>query len=162
MKTIIITLLLVAASSARAQTAPWVSYTPMTPPSRGSVSIPDPYSSYDFEFDELTRRHYQNQYENQVVESKVVSSNAVSMTTGTAYAIQVKKERRRNGSYSLTCIGIKMGNRWVSCGSGLADVQLLYQQAKTQEDRSAMLELMEVASFVFEYNNTIYLIPKSD
>lgn len=164
MKTIIITLLLVVASTARAQTVPWVSYKPLqttTSSSSSSYSVPS-FSIIDDEMYELRRRDLQREYQNQVVESDVINSGAISTATGNGYPIQVKTELRRNGNFSMKCIGIKMNNKWVSCECDITDMQDVYKQAKTQEDKSAILELMEIANYVFQYGSTIYLIPKAE
>ena len=156
-------MLLAVSMTAQAQTAPWVTYTPSNRSSSNSFSYNlNPLSSYDAEFAEMERRHYQNKYQNEVIESEVFNSSAISTATGNPYSIQIKSELKRSGAFSFTCIGIKMNNRWVSCESQIIDLQEVYKQAKTQADKSAILEILEVASFVFQYNNTLYLIPKPE
>ena len=151
MKTIIITLLLAVSLTAQAQ---FVEYTPnySTISPSTSYSIPNPPSL----FDEIERDHY----ENQEVQSDVINSCAVSTSTGNVYQIQVKTALRRNGIIDLTCIGIKMNNKWISCTSNVTNVEDIYRNAKTQSEKSAALEMMEVASYTFKYNNTLYFIPK--
>jgi hypothetical protein len=154
MKTIIITLLFAVSMTAQAQ---FVEYTPNYSTIRPSTSysIPNPFSSLDAE---IERHHYQNQ----IVESEVINSCAVSTSTGNVYPIQVKTNLKRNGIIELICIGIKMNNKWISCESYLTDVEDIYRNAKTQSEKSAALEMMEVASYTFKYNNTLYLIPKPE
>lgn len=162
MKTFILTLLLAVTATAQAQTVPWVSYTPSTyrPRSSGSSSYSDPMSSINAELAEMERIHLQRQAQNQVIESEIINSSAVSSATGNLYPIQVRTELKRNGNFTMKCIGIKMNNQWVSCENDLFDLQDLYKQATTQADKSSLLELMEIGSFIFMYNNTLYLIPK--
>ncbi|MBR1667380.1 MAG: hypothetical protein IJ693_03755 [Bacteroidaceae bacterium] len=155
MKVIIISLFLVAATTAQAQ---FVQYTPVTTPTTpksNSYSYSDPFSDIDAE---IARHHYQNQ----VVESDIINSCAINPNTGNVYSIQVKTEMKRNGNYTLKCIGIKMNNKWISCESDLSDLRDAYKEAKTQSDKSFLLELMEIANFAFIYNKTLYLIPKPE
>ncbi len=159
MKTIIVTLLLVVASTARAQTVPYVQWTP--PPtvssSQSYMSVPNFNSGYS-DYEMMERMHYQNK----VISSEIINSGAISFDTGNFYSIQVKTELKRNGNIKMKCIGIKMNNKWVSCECELSDLQEMYQQAKSQSERSSLLELMEFGNFIFKYGNTIYLIPKPE
>lgn len=139
-----------------------VKYQPTETPSR---SVPDPY--------EINRRNsemYSNierkwaaeerAYEeaNQVVSKEVQLFNGIKLGTNQSTPIRANVETRRNGRVVITCMGIKNGQSWKPCSKPITSLQQMYNNAKSESEKSMILDLMDLGNYLLDTGNEMYVI----
>lgn len=127
--------------------------------------VPDPY--------EINRRNsemYQNierkwaeeerAYEeaNQVVSKEVQLLNGIKLGTNQSTPIRANVETRRNGRVDITCMGIKNGQTWKPCNKPIISLQSMYNNAKSESEKSMILDLMDMGSYLLDTGNEMYIV----
>ena len=143
---------LVVSVYVNAQVPPYVIYQSAPPPTTSSSTetlIFPP--NFGFRNNNLF-----NDSGNEIVKKERVSSNALCVESGEVYPVQIVVSIARNGNYSLNCIGIKEEkDRWTSCNVKVYDLDKLYE---TSSNKSLILEYMEIAYYMMQYDGYTYLI----
>ena len=127
--------------------------------------VPDPY--------EINRRNsemYQNierkwaeeerAYEeaNQVVSKEVQLLNGIKLGTNQSTPIRANVETRRNGRVDITCMGIKNDQTWKPCNKPIMSLQSMYNNAKSESEKSMILDLMDLGNYLLDTGNEMYVI----
>ena len=127
--------------------------------------VPDPY--------EINRRNseiYQNierkwaeeeravEEANRVVSQEVQLLNGIKLGTNQSTPIRANVETRRNGRVDITCIGIKNGQTWKPCNKPIISLQNMYNNAHSESEKSMILDLMDLGSYLLDTGNEMYVI----
>lgn len=139
-----------------------VKYQPLQTPDR---RVPDPY--------EINRRNseiYQNierkwaeeeravEEANRVVSQEVQLLNGIKLGTNQSTQIRANVETRRNGRVDITCMGIKNGQTWKPCNKPIMSLQSMYNNAKSESEKSMILDLMDLGNYLLDTGNEMYVI----
>lgn len=141
--------------TAHAQSAPFTIWQPAPSPSR-SYSVPFPselYTGRDYMMEELIRSE-------QIVSSETMTVNGFELYSETNSPLKVKVIQRRSGQMEINCIGIKKNGYWKTCDKGVASLEDMYNKAKTDEDKSSILSLMDYGNYllIVDPKKEIYVI----
>ena len=127
--------------------------------------VPDPY--------EINRRNsemYQNierkwaaeeraiEEANKVISQEVQLFNGIKLGTNQATSIRANVTTRRNGQVDITCMGIKNGQTWKPCNKPIMSLQSMYNNAKSESEKSMILDLMDMGSYLLDTGNEMYII----
>ena len=139
-----------------------VQYQPTETPSR---SVPDPY--------EINRRNsemYQNiqrqwaeeeraiEEANRVVSQEVQLFNGIKLGTNQSTSIRANVVTRKNGRVDITCMGIKNGQNWKPCNKPIMSLQAMYNNAKSESEKSMILDLMDLGNYLLDTGNEMFII----
>ena len=127
--------------------------------------VPDPY--------EINRRNsemYQNierkwaaeeraiEEANKVISQEVQLFNGIKLGTNQSTSIRANVTTRRNGQVDITCMGIKNGQTWKPCNKPIMSLQSMYNNAKSESEKSMILDLMDMGSYLLDTGNEMYII----
>ena len=96
----------------------------------------------------------------QIVSSETMTVNAFELYSESYSPMKVKVIQRRNGHVEITCLGIKKNGYWKTCDKGIASLENMYNQAKTESEKSSVLSLMEYGNYllIIDPDKEIYVI----
>ena len=127
--------------------------------------VPDPY--------EINRRNsemYQNierkwaaeeraiEEANRVISQEVQLFNGIKLGTNQSTSIRANVTTRRNGRVDITCMGIKNGQTWIPCNKPIISLQSMYNNAKSESEKSMILDLMDMGNYLLDNGNEMYVI----
>lgn len=152
-KNLIILAALFCTMIANAQFTIWQ---PAITPEPQTYSVPSPselYPERDYMMEELIRSK-------QIVSSETMTVNGFELYSETISPLKVKVIQRRSGQVEITCIGIKKNGYWKTCDKGVASLEDMYNKAKTDNDKSGILSLMDYGNYllIVDPNKEIYVI----
>lgn len=139
-----------------------VKYQPTQTPDR---RVPDPY--------EINRRNsemYQNierkwaeeeraiEEANRVVSQEVQLFNGIKLGTNQSTSIRANVITRKNGRVDITCMGIKNGQNWKPCSKPILSLQSMYNNAKSESEKSMILDLMDLGNYLLDTDNEMFII----
>lgn len=93
-----------------------------------------------------------------VVSDEVQTFNGTNLATKVVYPIKARVIRRNNGHVDISCMGIKMGETWKSCEKPISSLQKMYQTATSEEEKSLVLELLDLGNYLLDTGTEIYII----
>ena len=126
---------------------------------------PDPYeaarknrelfgsTNNTFGFDE---RAYEEA--NKVVSQEVQLFNGIKLGTNQSTPIRANVVTRKNGRVDITCMGIKNGQTWKPCSKPIMSLQSMYNNAKSESEKSMILDLMDLGNYLLDNGNEMYII----
>jgi len=128
-----------------------------------SSKAPDPYEAAKknrelfgnstFGFDE---RAYEEA--NQVVSKEIKLFNGTKLGTNQSMPIRANVATRKNGHVDITCMGIKNGDTWKPCNKPIISLQTMYDNAKSDSEKSMILDLMDLGNYLLDTGNEMYII----
>lgn len=141
-----------------------VGYTPTTSPNTKS-SVPDLY-----EINRQNREMMQSienkwaaeeraiQEANKIVSQEVQLFQGIKLGTNQSTLIRANVITRKNGRIDITCMGIKNGQNWRPCSKPIMSLQNMYNNAKSESEKSMILDLMDLGNFLLDTGNEMYVI----
>ena len=127
--------------------------------------VPDPY--------EINRRNSdmfsgirekwaaeEREYEeaNKVVSEEIQLFNGIKLGTNQSTPIRANVVTRKNGRVDITCMGIKNGQTWKPCSKPIMSLQSMYNNAKSESEKSMILDLMDLGNYLLDNGNEMYII----
>lgn len=96
----------------------------------------------------------------QIVSSETMTVNGFELYSESYSPMKVKVIQRRNGEMEITCLGIKKNGYWNTCDKGIASLEGMYDNAKTDSDKTTILSLMEYGNYllIVDPDKEIYVI----
>ena len=126
-------------------------------------SAPDPYKiarqnrelfgNSTLGFDERA-----NKEANRVVSDEVQLFNGIKLGTNAATSIRARVVTKSNGRVEITCMGIKNGQNWKPCSKPIMSLQSMYNNAKSESEKSMILDLMDLGNYLLDTDNEVYVI----
>jgi len=139
-----------------------VKYQPTETPSR---SVPDPYKISRQNRDLTSGIREQWAAEDRAYEEgrRVVSENiqlltGVNLSTKISTSIRAKVTTRKSGLVEMTCMGIKNGQTWKPCNKPIMSLQSMYNNAKSESEKSMILDLMDLGNYLLDTGNEMFVI----
>lgn len=141
-----------------------IGYTPTTSPNTKS-SVPDPY--------EINRRNSEAirnienkwaaedraiQEANRIVSQEVQLFQGIKLGTNQSTLIRANVITRKNGRIDITCMGIKNGQNWKPCSKPIMSLQNMYNNAKSESEKSMILDLMDLGNYLLDTGNEMFVI----
>jgi hypothetical protein len=124
---------------------------------------PDPYETArknrelfgnsTFGFDERA-----NEESNAVVSQEVQLFEGIKLGTNQPTSIRANVVTRKNGRVDITCMGIKNGQNWKPCSKPILSLQSMYNNAKSESEKSMILDLMDLGNYLLDNGNEMYVI----
>ena len=139
-----------------------VKYQPTETP---SSSVPDPY-----EINRKNSEMFQNierkwaaeeraiEEANKVVSQEVQLFNGIKLGTNQSTPIRANVVTRKNGRVDITCLGIKNGQTWKPCSKPIISLQQMYNDAKSESEKSMILDLMDLGNYLLDTGNEMYIV----
>lgn len=93
-----------------------------------------------------------------VVSEDVQLFNGINLANKLSTSIRAKVVTRQNGSVEITCLGIKNGQSWKPCEKEILSLQQMYKSAKSESEKSMILGLMDLGSYLLDTGNEMYII----
>ena len=93
-----------------------------------------------------------------VVSDEVQLFNGVKLGTNTATSIRARVVTKSNGSVEITCMGIKNSQTWKPCSKPIMSLQAMYNKAKSESEKSMILDLMDLGNYLLDTGNEMYVI----
>lgn len=128
-------------------------------------SAPTPSRSYSVPtlpnlFDEFEAESEARAYAMQIVSSETMTVNGFELYSESYSSLKVKVIQRRNGQVEISCLGIKKNGYWKTCDKGVASLEDMYDKAKSDNDKSNILSLMEYGNYllIVDPSKEIYVI----
>jgi len=124
---------------------------------------PDPYETArknrelfgnsTFGFDERA-----NEESNAVVSQEVQLFEGIKLGTNQPTSIRANVVTRKNGRVDITCMGIKNGQNWKPCNKPIISLQAMYNNAKSESEKSMVLDLMDLGNYLLDTGNEMFII----
>lgn len=124
---------------------------------------PDPYETArknrelfgnsTFGFDE---RAYEEA--NAVISQEVQLFEGIKLGTNQPTPVRANVVTRKNGRVDITCLGIKNGQNWKPCNKPIMSLQSMYNSAKSESEKSMILDLMDLGNYLLDTGNEMYVI----
>ena len=135
-----------------------------------STQIPESRVSNPYEINRRNSEMFQNierkwaaeeraiEEANKVISQEVQLFNGIKLGTNQPTSIRANVTTRRNGQVDITCMGIKIGQTWKSCSKPIMSLQGMYNSAKSESERSMILDLMDLGNYLLDTGNEMYVI----
>lgn len=139
-----------------------VQYKPLETPSR---SVPDPYeiNRKNSELYQSIERKWAEEERaieeaNRVVSQEVQLFSGIKLGTNQSTSIRANVATRKNGRVDITCMGIKNGQNWKPCNKPILSLQSMYNNAKSESEKSMILDLMDLGNYLLDTGNEMFII----
>ena len=93
-----------------------------------------------------------------VVSDEIQLFNGIKLGTNAATPIRARVVTKSNGYVEITCMGIKNGQTWKPCSKPIMSLQQMYNNAKSESEKSMILDLMDLGSYLLDTGNEMYII----
>lgn len=95
---------------------------------------------------------------NKIVSDEIRTFNAINLATMATTLIKARVIKKNNGNISMSCLGIKVGETWKPCENSIFLLQELYKQATSEDERSMVLELMDLGNYLLDTDTEMYIM----
>ena len=93
-----------------------------------------------------------------VVSDEIQLFNGIKLGTNAATPIRARVVTKSNGYVEITCMGIKNGQSWKPCSKPITSLQQMYNNAKSESEKSMILDLMDLGNYLLDTGNEMYVI----
>ena len=93
-----------------------------------------------------------------VVSDEIQLFNGIKLGTNAATPIRARVVTKSNGYVEITCMGIKNGQTWKPCSKSIMSLQDMYDKAKSESEKSMILDLMDLGNYLLDTGNEMYVI----
>lgn len=93
-----------------------------------------------------------------VVSDEIQLFNSVKLGTNATTPIRARVVTKSNGYVEITCMGIKNGQSWKPCSKPIMSLQSMYNNAKSESEKSMILDLMDLGNYLLDTGNEMYVI----
>lgn len=93
-----------------------------------------------------------------VVSDEIQLFNGIKLGTNAATPIRARVVTKSNGYVDITCMGIKNGQNWKPCSKPIMSLQSMYNNAKSESEKSMILDLMDLGNYLLDTGNEMYII----
>ena len=93
-----------------------------------------------------------------VVSDEIQLFNGIKLGTNAATPIRARVVTKSNGYVEITCMGIKNGQSWKPCSNPITSLQQMYNNAKSESEKSMILDLMDLGNYLLDTGNEMYVI----
>ena len=84
--------------------------------------------------------------------------NGINLTTKAVFPVKVRVIKRNGGAVEMTSLGIKKGEAWLPCNRDLISLQKMYQSATDNNERSAILGLMDYGNYLLDTDAEVFIL----
>lgn len=92
------------------------------------------------------------------ISDEVQLFNGVKLGTNASTPIRARVVTKSNGYVEITCMGIKNGQNWKPCSKPIKSLQSMYNNAKSESEKSMILDLMDLGNYLLDTGNEMYVI----
>ena len=75
-----------------------------------------------------------------------------------ATSIRARVVTKSNGSVEITCMKIKNSQTWKPCNKPIMSLQSMYNNAKSESEKSMILDLMDLGNYLLDTGNEMFVI----
>ena len=130
-----------------------------------SQNAPDPYeaakknrelfgtTNSNFGFDEQAYEEGRK-----IVSDEIKLLNGINLESKQSFPVRARIVTRKNGRVEITCMGIKKGDSWNPCNKPINSLQHIYDNAKSESEKSMILELMDFGNYLLDTGNEMYVL----
>ena len=93
-----------------------------------------------------------------VVSDEIQLFNGIKLGTNAATPIRARVVTKSNGYVEITCMGIKNGQNWKPCNKPIISLQAMYNNAKSESEKSMILDLMDLGNYLLDTGNEMFII----
>jgi hypothetical protein len=93
-----------------------------------------------------------------IVSDEIQLFNGIKLGTNAATPIRARVVTKSNGYVEITCMGIKNGQNWKPCSKPIMSLQSMYNNAHSESEKSMILDLMDLGSYLLDNGNEMYII----
>lgn len=93
-----------------------------------------------------------------IVSDEIQLFNGIKLGTNAATPIRARVVTKSNGYVEITCMGIKNGQNWKPCSKPILSLQSMYNNAKSESEKSMILDLMDMGNYLLDNGNEMYII----
>jgi hypothetical protein len=93
-----------------------------------------------------------------VVSDEIKLFNGIKLGTNAATPIRARVVTKSYGYVEITCMGIKNGQSWKPCSKPIISLQQMYNNAKSESEKSMILDLMDLGNYLLDTGNEMYVI----
>ena len=93
-----------------------------------------------------------------VVSDEVQLFNGIKLGTNASTPIRARVVTKSNGYVEITCMGIKNGQSWKPCSKPIKSLQSMYNNAKSESEKSMILDLMDLGNYLLDTGNEMYIV----
>ena len=93
-----------------------------------------------------------------VVSDEIQMFNGIKLGTNAATPVRARVVTKSNGYVEITCMGIKSGQSWKPCSKPIISLQSMYNNAHSESEKSMILDLMDLGSYLLDTGNEMYVI----
>ena len=84
--------------------------------------------------------------------------NGIKLGTNQSTSIRANVVTRKNGRIDITCMGIKIGQTWKPCNKPITSLQQMYNNAKSESEKSMILDLMDLGNYLLDNGTEMYVV----
>ena len=92
-----------------------------------------------------------------IVSDEIQLFNGIKLGTNAATPIRARVVTKSNGYVEITCMGIKNGQNWKPCSKPILSLQSMYNNAKSESEKSMILDLMDMGNYLLDNGNEMYI-----
>ena len=93
-----------------------------------------------------------------VVSDEVQLFNGIKLGNNASTPIRARVVTKSNGYVEITCMGIKNGQNWKPCSKPIMSLQSMYNNAKSESEKSMILDLMDLGNYLLDTGNEMYIV----
>lgn len=93
-----------------------------------------------------------------VVSDEIQLFNGTNLASKVSTPIRARVVTKSNGYVEITCMGIKSGQSWKPCSKPIMSLQSMYNKAKSDSEKSMILDLMDLGNYLLDTGNEMYII----
>lgn len=93
-----------------------------------------------------------------ILSDEIQLFNGIKLGTNAATPIRARVVTKSNGYVEITCMGIKNGQNWKPCSKPILSLQSMYNNAKSESEKSMILDLMDMGNYLLDNGNEMYII----
>lgn len=95
---------------------------------------------------------------NTIISDDISTVSATNLSNKSLSTLRVRIVRKKNGRIEMSCIGIKKGETWQPCNKSIISLQQMYESAKTDAEKSAILGLMDYGTLLLDTGTNVFVI----
>ena len=93
-----------------------------------------------------------------IVSDVIGTVNATNLANKSISTIRTRTIKKKNGRIEMSCLGIKKGETWQPCNKPIISLQQMYESAKTNNEKSLILGLMDYGNLLLDTGTEVYII----